>query len=468
MEAVVLASMLVICLTTALLFRLVQRKCGNVLIAIGVTVVAAAGCSIHWLARPHLFTLLFVVVFYSILERARDGNTRLLILLPFLTVLWTNLHGGFFVGIVLIGTYAAGELASVLVEPQAEQRKGALARSKPYVLTALGCAGASLLNPYSYHLHVHMYRFLTGSFQFRYVYEYQSISFQGPIAMWFEPFVLIGAMAAAWSLYRKRFAYTFLILGWVHLALFSARNIPIFMIVAAPVIAQTLHELLSLLARSGVGSWLRRAAATAEDIGAEIQVTDRLPRLHLVSAGVLLVLGAVLYAPNAPFNFQAEYDPKKYPAGALEALRGPEFASSVFTHDEWGDYLIYRLYPNTKVFVDGRCDFYGAKFEEKFIDVLNVKYGWEKTLERYGVNTVLLPVDASLAGALKESKWWRPIYDDGIAIVFRSTAMLARLAEREGASAVAFDSRIFRDRKITKTQNRDPRITKSNTRSEPL
>src|SRR5438128_4529361 len=98
MAAVVLASMFVISLTFALLFRLVRRKCGNVLIAITVTLLAAAGSSLHWLARPHLITVLLAVVFYGILERARDGKVRLLFLLPVLTVLWTNLHGGFFVG----------------------------------------------------------------------------------------------------------------------------------------------------------------------------------------------------------------------------------------------------------------------------------------------------------------------------------------------------------------------------------
>ena len=61
----------------------------------------------------------------------------------------------------------------------------------------------------------------------------------------------------------------------------------------------------------------------------------------------------------------------------LATLRSDPSAR-IFTHDQWGDYLIYRLYPGHKVFVDGRSDFYGDDFEEKYIDVLNVKYGWEK------------------------------------------------------------------------------------------
>ncbi len=72
-----------------------------------------------------------------------------------------------------------------------------------------------------------------------------------------------------------------------------------------------------------------------------------------------------------------------------------------------------------KVFVDGRSDFYGEKFNQAYVDVLNVKYTWPQTLERYGVNTLLLHADAPLTGAVKESARWRVVYDDGLAIVFR-------------------------------------------------
>jgi hypothetical protein len=133
-------------------------------------------------------------------------------------------------------------------------------------------------------------------------------------------------------------------------------------------------------------------------------------------AGVLLV-AALLYAPHPPEKFRSEFDPKSYPAGAL-AMLGRAPSAHIFTHDEWGDYLIWTGH---KVFVDGRSDFYGDDFEEQYIDVLNVKYGWEKTLSRFGVDTILMPPTAPLTGALKESSRWQVVYDDGIALVFRST-----------------------------------------------
>ena len=70
----------------------------------------------------------------------------------------------------------------------------------------------------------------------------------------------------------------------------------------------------------------------------------------------------------------------------------------------------------------GRSDFYGPEFGQKYIDILNVKYDWEQTLTwlSAAVNTIVMPTDAPLTGAVKESRNWRVIYDDTRTIVFRS------------------------------------------------
>jgi hypothetical protein len=165
-------------------------------------------------------------------------------------------------------------------------------------------------------------------------------------------------------------------------------------------------------------------------------------------------VAAVLFAPAPPKRFRAEFDPKSYPSGAIEMLRRDPVAR-IFTHDEWGDYLIWRLYPTGRVFVDGRSDFYGDDFENKYIDVLNVKYDWEQILDGFGVNTILLPPSAALSGVLKESSRWRVVYDDGVALIFRSNTK----AVGKPTSAAAFSGGAGRDREVTKTSAGDQAIT---------
>ncbi len=425
MAAVVLASIFVICVTSALLYRLTRRKCPNVLIAIAVVFLADAASTIHWLARPHLFTLLFLVIFYSMLERVRDGNTKLLWFLPPLTVLWTNLHGGFFVGIVLIGLYGAGELASWLLEADADTRRAALKRSKPYLLAAAACGAASFVNPYFYRLHVHIFEYLTDSYHFKNISEFQSLDFHHPVALYLEPMLALGIAAAVLHFYRRRFTYVLILGGFAHLALMSARNIPLYVLVAAPLVAAAVNDVLALAQNSRVSAWVKGAASAFRSFGAEVAENDVRGRIPLASAAAGVVLIAMFQAAGRAELFKAEYDPDRYPAKAVEVLRDPEFARGVFTHDEWGDYLIYRLYPETKVFVDGRSDFYGAEFNNQYINLMDVKYDWNHILDRNQVSAVLLPVKSALASTLKESRVWRPIYDDGLAIVFRRRDSMA-------------------------------------------
>jgi hypothetical protein len=464
MAAVVLTSILVLCVTSVLLFRLVRRRCGNGLLAIMVMFLVTGGSAIHWLARPHLFTLLFAVIFYSILGRVKEGNVRLLWLLPPLTVLWTNLHGGFFVGMVLIGAYAAGELAGAVVDADAGRRARAIRASRPYLAAAAGCFAASFINPYTYRLHAHIFEYLTDKYQFKNIVEFQSFNFHHPVALFFEPMLVLGLCAVVWNLSQRRFVYAFLIAGWAHLALIAVRNAPIFMIVAAPPVAAMLQELLLRLPNSTLAQWLRAASAKFAGFAAEFGEIDGIARVHLVSAGAMALLMVLFYAPNPPSMCRAEYDAQHYPIKAVELLRNAKLSSTVFTDDEWGDYLIYRLYPQNKVFIDGRSDFYGSKFNEKYLDVMNVKYDWEKDLAQYHVDTILLSPNASLSGTLKESRRWTPIYDDGVAIVFRANGRVNM--GRDPVSAVANGGK-DRDREITKSQQSDRRITRTYLRSEP-
>ncbi len=449
LPAVVVTSLLLLSVTFTLLYRLAVNKGGNVLVAIALTLLAMAASAMHWLARPHLVTLLFTVLAVSVLDKAQTGQTRRLWLLPLLTVPWTNLHGGFLVGIMLAVCYAAGHLGEALVAAQPEVRRAALYRSRAYGLTAAGCLVASLLNPYGYRLHLHILKYVSDpqSPFFRWVSEWQSMSFHHAGARYFEALMMLAVAAGAWHLHRRRFGYALAMMLWMHLALVSARHVPIFAILAAPLVAQAFGEILERVRQAEIAGWLRRALETFQTTAAEAGAIDRIPRWRLASlAGAVLVI-TLCSAPQAAGKFRADYDRKAYPTQALDRLPASGLWSGVFAPDEWGDYLIYRLYPDVKVFIDGRFDFYGSRFTEKYLDVMNVKYDWEDNLKRYGIQTVLLPVDAALAGALKQSARWRPVYDDGVAIAFRAA----------GPAAVV--DNLARDRAITTADNRDRGIT---------
>src|SRR5450759_3715167 len=458
LQAVAMLGILLLSVTFAALSLLVRRK-SSPLVAIAVTLLAATASSIHWLALPHLFTLLFLVLFYAALEQVQEGRTRLLRVpilaaLPVVTILWTNLHGGFFVGILMILAYGGGEILRLVFSPNAAERRPAWPKARSYFLSGLAGLASSLINPYTYHLHVHMVRYLPDPWKSLHIGEYLSPTFHDATAIYFEAMLVMAVAAAVWNLRQGRFTVALLVFVWAHGSLLAARNIPIFVIAAAPPVAAAIQQWLLHVPDLSVAAWLRAAARRFNRVAQETAQTDSIARLHLVSVLGVLVVGALIYAPHPSKKFRAEFDPQVYPAGALAILRSDP-AGRVFTHDEWGDYLIYRLYPEHKVFVDGRSDFYGNDFEDKYIDVLNVKYGWEKTLSGFGVDPILMPPNAALSGALKESSRWRLVYDDGIALVFRSASRTAGVQ----VSAANGGGGEGRDREITKTLTSDPAIT---------
>lgn len=450
---VVIASILLICLISALLFQLLIRNCENRLVAIALTYLAIGGTSVHWLARPHLFTMLFVVIWLAIIDAVEKGRTRLLwVFLP-LTVLWTNLHGGFFIGILIAGTYAAGKLLESLFEKDVE-RQFTLKRScRNYLLTALACTAASLINPYTYHLHHHILEYLSDTSQLEMISEFQTLSFHVPPAIFLEIMLALAAVAAIYHAYLHRFAAVFLIAGWAHLALLASRNIPLFMLITAPFVASTFSDLLRVAGEKSAQwpTWMNRGLKVLDEVGDEITGMDRPWRVHIPAVVTAFLLCTMISGHAQAFKLRAEYDPNRYPAAALPLLASGAAHHHIFCDDEWGDYLAYRLYPSGRVFIDGRSDFYGGPFVRNFLDIWGVKYDWETQLDRYGVDTLLLSTKSAMAGAVKQSARWKVVYDDGTAILFEPAISLEEISTKRGNKdgAELFQSGIARVEKLS-------------------
>jgi len=453
LRAITFATILLISLTFALLYRVIKRR-SNPIVAIMVTVVAAGAASIHWLARPHIFTFFFLVLFQEALERVREGKTHLgrlpyLALLPVVTILWTNLHGGFFIGIFMIVVYGAGEALRILFTPGLMTNRTEWTKSGRYFASAAACGVASLINPYTYHLHVHIAKYLRDPYNFEHIGEFLSPNFHLPHLVFFEIMVVLGAAAAYWSVSKRRFIEPLFLIAWAHASVLAVRNVAIFQIIAAPAVGVAIQEWLDHASQWNLAGWLRKALESFRRVAAETAETEAVPRFRLLSIAAMALIAMILWAPNPPKKFRAEWNPDRYPVKALPTIQND---ARIFAHDEWGDYLVWS---GRKVFVDGRSDFYGDDFENKYIDVMGVKPGWDDTLNKYGVNTILTSPQEPLSGALKESSRWHLVYDDGQAVIFRS-------AESEGANKVsvaAAGGGAGRDREVTKTESGDRAIT---------
>ena len=97
--------------------------------------------------------------------------------------------------------------------------------------------------------------------------------------------------------------------------------------------------------------------------------------------------------------------------------RATRHSRTHFAPDSWGGYLIYRLYPQNKVFVDDRHDLYGEEFLKEYLKAIRLTPDWNGFLEEKQVNWALLPAESSLANMLKETSRWNLVYQDGTSVL---------------------------------------------------
>jgi hypothetical protein len=390
-------------LTTYLLFKILRRYGVDILIATAVSTLVFSSSKIHWLARPHVFSFLLMIVSHYLLESWQRGGGNRLYLLPPLMLLWVNLHGGYLGGFMLLAAYLAGNLIARLSAPPAE-RDAHTKKLKQLACTGMACLAVCLINPYGYHILLFPFNLVSDKYLMDHVSEFLSPNFHDRMPFKYLLLLLIAVLALS----RKRIEATelILILGFTNMALYSARYIPLFALVTAPILA-------------------RQAAAAGELVGDRTaqffrKRSENVNRLDARSSAYLWPALAVLVVAGAVCSgkFQHSFDQKTKPVAATEFLIKENITGNMFNNDEFGDYLIYRSYPRYKVFFDGRSDMYGAGMLKEYGKVANFEPGWEAILEKYRITWILYDTQSNLARYLaKESNWVR-IYSDSVASIF--------------------------------------------------
>lgn len=409
--------------TAAGIFRYMLWRGVNVLVAMVSLFVILSPSMLHWLARPHMFTWVFLLITLWVLEADRRKPTRWLYALVPLTVLWTNTHGGFVAQLITIGIYFVGTGVEEVWNRPAKQTGDGRWQLPPsfrrYGLLLLLCSGATLINPYGYQLHVHIAAYLRSDFILKAVQEFQAPDFRGEAMKVFECVLFLAILLAAKLLARREVARALLLLAWAHAAVTSVRHIPLFMMVAGPLLASEATRWLEAAGKRG-NQWVRVLNEIAADYSPRGggRFESRPLAVGWLSLAAMAALMALLQLLDGKPSWTAEFPPVRFPAMACDSLGERLKGRRVLSTDQWGDYLIYRFYPEQKVFIDGRSDFYDREVLDDYMVLLGATWRWEEVLSRYEFEAVLIPVDWSLSAVLKTHPEWHLAYDDGTAVFF--------------------------------------------------
>ena len=402
LKGVVLIAGTVIALWPVLLIRQALWRGAHAWLALAITLTGVGAASIHFLARPHIFTLLFTTVCAWMIESdRRSPGWRLWLLAP-ITAFWANIHGGFLLLIGLLGLVAVGSAA----EAWAGVRGWKDARR--YAVATLVCAGASVMNPYGIGLHTHILKYLRSDWIRNVVQEFKAPDFRSESQIQYEFLLMAGLAAATLLIVRRRYVHALWLVALAHLSLTSLRHVPIFVAIAAPILAEVFSEFWTSAVRK---SHENSTVSILDRIG--FDASRGLQRTSLWLVGFVLAFSLVGGAAKWPRDFPSTH----FPTALVHQHRGILSIGRVLTMDQWGDYLIYSFYPIQRVFADGRSDFYGPELGNEYLIAAGGDYRWRQTLNRYGVDTVLAPVSWALATILKSDPEWRIVADDGNAIL---------------------------------------------------
>jgi hypothetical protein len=358
------------------------RRCGGYYRSLAAA-CAAAGMAIRFaLDRPYLITFLLLAATILILE-----SRRRLWLLPPLFLIWANCHGGYFLGWMVLAAYSAEALwLRFRGQPAGDTRQLWMFSAASVLVSGINPNGFRILQVLSYYRNSNQTSKL--------------MEWAPPRWLAFNEFTLLwlgAAILMLWA-YRRVRMVDWLLFAAFAVAAFSAQRNTILVGLIAPIVIVSYFP------------WKRA-----------------IPPLLPFAVSTVAIVTAMAVSWGDGFQFRAaEW---RYPQGAADFLLAHHVSGRIFNTYEYGGYLIWRLWPEQRVFIDGR-----SLSESVFDDYGRILYNVEEAghkdaqqlLDQYGVQTIVMNTFEysqglvyRLAPALADPRQteWKLAYEDPTAIV---------------------------------------------------
>ncbi len=353
--------------------------------------------------RAQMFTYFFFALSLYLLESARlsGRKTRLWALVP-IHLVWANLHAGFLAGLGLIAIYAVCQLL----------------RRRPcriywHVLMISGLV--TIINPYG----LQYWRYLVATIpnapaeisewgSVIQTYHSSSQTMRFTLVYYF----LLAAFAVIWWLRRRELTGGVSLAVTMVLGILHQRHQVFFCILSGVY----LPDLLTIYIKN-----------------LKLKVGERFPfrrpdRGVLVAAGILItVMNIYLMNEQAPMSLKIPSSPEQssetgvfYPVDAVTFIQQHHLSGDLLVHFDWGEYVIWNLYPQCRVAIDGRFEtVYPLNLTRAYFDFIYGRPGWAGFLDKYRPDFILIDSRSEVCSKLLGNAGWEQVYRDAGSALFR-------------------------------------------------
>lgn len=405
---VVLSSALAISLSLTWAYQMARFRGSGALASLLILLLSLEACTIHWLARPHVFSYMLFIAFYFECFIAQRSLKMRSIILSVLMLVWGNLHGSFPLGLLMIAARGLGDFIQKRVSQSQEDN---LWTAKESALILLTAGLASCLNLRGVGFLGYVVGYLSSPKIHANSDEWRSFDFAFPApACAFIALELV--LSGFWfcSKLKPRLAEFMYMLFLFAASIYAMRLIPYFALAVLPAVAVQCHGLFQ---KEGLGSIpVLGALVRADERASKSEL--QLSKQRWVFCGLGALLGLVFL--SAPGFTIVDFDPLRLPVKAVDYMKEQHIGGLGFVRDNWGAYLYWRL--KEPIFIDDETDFYSQTLIDDYSSIIMTRPGWERSLSKFPFKFILIPCGLPLESLLQKNNLWKQVYKDQTAVLF--------------------------------------------------
>jgi hypothetical protein len=363
-----------------------------------IVVWGAFATSLNWAIRPHLFSMFLLAIWLVWADRLRLGEKTSIWRFPILMLIWSNIHGVFIAGILVLFAFAAGWTMDFLFSSENKD----LATGKRLWLALIFSIAASVLNPGGVGSWFSILGFVNNQYLMSRMLEANSPNFQMPEMRIFLLLLVFSIFLLAVKRGKLSSGQGFLLAGFSAMSLMAFRNVHLYGIVAPFVLAEALTDLRSV-------PIIGRLETTLANI------ENKITGIYYPVLTVLVLSALVLTFPISKVIYQ--FEPQTFPVDAVNWLKSNRQTGHMFNDLNWGGYLVLNLWPEQKTFVDSVADVTG-QITMDYETILTTSGEWENLLNEYDIEWAIIETGSSLAHTLL-NQGWEILYEDETAVILK-------------------------------------------------